>query len=109
MKTQEITTTSLADFGFHEREELIQLLRAWHEQGLPEEFYNEEVIPMFNRNSGNVFLTNSEYQAAMMNGDKLELWHNCCNCGNEGFAEDCKLTDNGCTRCDEIEDSNANV
>lgn len=67
------------------------MLSAWNDQGLPKGFYNEEVKPMFNRNSGYVFLVNSEYQTAMMNGDKLEIWHNCPNCGHEGFSEDCQL------------------
>lgn len=103
MKRQEITTTDLSDFGFHDREELIQLLRAWHSQGLPQDFHEEEVRPMMNRNSGNVFLTNSEYQVAMMNGDKLEMWHYCGNCGHEGFQEDCQLNDEGCNECNEVE------
>lgn len=101
MTRQEITTTDLADFGFHDRENLIQLLRAWHEQGLPKDFYDEEVIPMFNRNSGYVFLTNSEFQVAMLTDDnKLEIWHSCPNCGHEGFSEDCQLNDeNECNEC----------
>ncbi len=98
---REITTTDLADFGYSERKELIKLFTAWHEQGLPEDFHNDEVRPMMNRNSGNVFLTNSEYQVAMMNGEKLESWYNCGNCGHEGFAEDCQLSDEGCNECDE--------
>lgn len=104
MKTQEITTTNLADFRFRERVELVRLLEAWNIQGLPDDFYENEVIPMFNRNSGNVFLTNSEYQVAMMNGDKLEMWHTCPNCGYEGFSEDCQLNDEGCNECTESEE-----
>jgi|ERR1700722_4841467 len=102
MKKQEIITTNLADFGYRERAILIELLQAWNSQGLPEDFYDEEVHPMFNRNSGYVFLTNSEFQTAMMNGDKLEMWHHCGNCGHEGFAEDCQLNDAGCNECTEI-------
>ncbi len=104
MKTQEITTTDLADFGYSERKEMITLLQSWHEQGLPEDFYEDEVRVMMNRNSGCVFLTNSEYQTAMMNGNKLEMWHNCPNCGHEGFAEDCQLNDDGCNECNEQEE-----
>jgi len=96
MKTQEITTTDLADFGSRERALMIDLLNAWREQGLPDDFEYDEVRVMMNRNSGYVFLTNSEYKTAMMNGDKLELWHNCGNCGNEGFAEDCQINEEGC-------------
>ncbi len=96
-----ITTTNLAEFGYEERRELIELLQAWNKQGLPEDFYDNEVVPMFNKKSGCVFLTNSDYQAAMMNGNKLEIWHNCPNCGHEGFAEDCQLNDDGCNECNE--------
>lgn len=98
------TTTNLADFGYSERAELIRLLNAWHTQGLPEDFYNEDVHAMMNTNSGYVFLTNSEYEVAMMNGDKLERWYNCPNCGHEGFLEDCQLNDEGCNECTEVDD-----
>jgi hypothetical protein len=97
------TTTNLADFGHHEREELVHLLNAWNHQGLPLDFYDDEVHPMMNKMSGNVFLTNSDYQVAMMNEDKLEIWHHCGNCGHEGFAEDCQLNDDGCNECKEEE------
>jgi hypothetical protein len=99
MRTQDITTTDLADFGSRERHMLVELLTAWDDQGLPDDFDDSEVRPMMNRNSGNVFLTNSEFQVAMMNGEKLETWYNCPNCGCEGFAEDCKLNDEGCNQC----------
>jgi hypothetical protein len=75
------------------------LLTARNKQGLPDDFYNNEVTPMMNMISGNVFLTNSDYQVAMMNGDKLESWYSCPNCGHEGFAEDCQLNDRGCNEC----------
>jgi hypothetical protein len=84
----EITTTNLADFGARERSMLIDLLVAWREQGLPRDFDLGRVVPMMNTNSGNVFLTNEEFQVAMMNGDKLESFYSCPICGHEGFAED---------------------
>ena len=99
VRTQDITTTDLADFGSSERRVLVELLVAWREQGLPEGFWEDEIRPMMNRNSGNVFLTNSDYQVAMMNGSKLEIWHNCGNCGHEGFQEDCQLNEEGCNEC----------
>lgn len=107
---QEITTTNLADFGSCERWMLVELLTAWDKQGLPDDFDQSEVVPMMNRNSGYVFLVNDDFQCAMMNGDKLEMWHYCVNCGHEGFHEDCQLNDEGCNKCnsegeeDEISD-----
>jgi len=83
------TTSDLTKFGFRELKMLELLLTAMREQGLPEGFERQEVTPMFNQKSGCVFLTNSEYQAAMLTGDnKLELWFNCSYCGHEGFLND---------------------
>jgi hypothetical protein len=81
-------TENLADFGYRERVELEKILHAWNEFGLPDEFYGQDVKPAFNRNSGYVFLVNSEYQTAMLNGDKLELWHFLPYSGEEGFLSD---------------------
>ena len=91
-----MTTTNLSDFGYRELEMLEELLRAMREQGLPEDFYNNEVHPMMNQISGNVFLTNSEYQVAMMNGDKLESFYTLSYHGNEGFLDELLVDyDNG--------------
>jgi hypothetical protein len=102
-KRQKITTTDLADFGLREREMLTELMVAWSEQGLPDDFEGDNVRAMLNRNSGFVFLTNDDYQVAMINDDNLESFYTCGNCGNEGFAEDCQLNDDGCNVCREIE------
>lgn len=90
MKTDnKITTTDLADFGHRELMELELLLKAYRTQGLPKDFNNDEVTPMFNMKSGNVFLTNSDYQVAMLTDDnKLESFYSCPECGEEGFLAD---------------------
>lgn len=88
MQIQEVTTTDLADFGFREIIEARNLLDAWVKHGLPKDFYNDEVILMFNRNSGHVFLTNSEFQVAMFADGKLESFYYCSNCGHEGFKDE---------------------
>lgn len=85
---QDYTTTDLAQFGWRERNMAKNLLIAWEDQGLPEDFDNADVTIMFNMSSGCVFLTNSDYQVAMMNGDKLESFYTCPECGHEGFKED---------------------
>lgn len=81
-------TTNLADFGARERHELIKLLTAWESSGLPDDFYDDGVIPAFNRNSGSVFLTNSDYQVAMVADGKLESWYFTPYSGYEGFLDD---------------------
>lgn len=86
------TTTNLADFGARELYMVEQLLKAMREQGLPDDFYDNEVVPMFNRYSGNVFLTNSEYQVAMINGNDLLSFYFLGYHGYEGFLDDL-LTD----------------
>ena len=83
-----MTTTNLADFGCRELAILEELLRAMREQGLPADFYDNEVHPMMNQSSGNVFLTNSEYEVAMMNGDKLESFYWLSYHGTEGFLDE---------------------
>jgi hypothetical protein len=83
-----ITTTDFSKFGYRERKLAEVLLTAWNKNGLPEDFYNEEVTIMFNTHSGNVFLTNSEYQVAMMNGDKLESFYTDFETGEEGFKDE---------------------
>src|SRR3990167_7070000 len=90
MKTQEITTTDLSKFGHREKKMAGELLLAMNE-GLPNDFYDDEVTVMMNMNSGNVFLTNSDYQVAMMTDEgKLESFYSCPECGHEGFLDEMK-------------------
>ena len=83
-----MTTTDLNEFGGRERDMAEELLRAWRTQGLPEDFYDDKVEIMMNKFSGNVFLTNSDFQVAMMNGDYLESFYTLSYNGDEGFLED---------------------
>lgn len=85
---QEIVTKDFSRFGHRERELAEELLKAWRVQGLPDEFYNEEVEIFFNTHSGYVFLSNCEYQVAMMNDNKLEMFYTDFETGEEGFLED---------------------
>ena len=85
---KEITTTDFSRFGHREREMAEELLKAWREQGLPDDFYDDEIVIMLNLYSGNVFLTNSDFQVAMMNGYNLESFYTDFETGEEGFQED---------------------
>ncbi len=84
----EITTTDLAKFGSREKAMAAELLTALSNGKLPDDFNDDEVTVMMNMNSGNVFLTNSDYQVAMFNGESLESFYSCPECGCEGFADD---------------------
>ena len=88
-KANEIYTEDLADFGSRERAMAAELLA----KPLPETFTDDGVKLAMNRNSGYVFLVNSDYQCAMMNGDKLQVFHSTPYSGLEGFIEDL-LTEN---------------
>lgn len=83
-----MTTTDLSDFGHRELEMLEELLCAMRTQGLPNDFEDCEVTPVMNQYSGNVFLSNSEYQVAMMNGDNLESFYTLSYSGEEGFVDE---------------------
>ena len=58
-------TEDLSDFGYIELDKAGQLLGAI-KNGLPSDFYDDGIKVAFNANSGFVFLTNSEYQVAML-------------------------------------------
>ena len=86
--SNESTTTDLSRFGYREKQMAADLLNAMCNEGLPEDFEDDEVNVMMNMNSGNVFLTNSEYQVAMMNGSTLESFYTLPYSGEEGFKEE---------------------
>lgn len=78
-------TNDFSKFGSKERKMAEDLLKAWREQGLPENFDNEKVSIFLNLQSGYVFLSNEEYQVAMMNGKELEFFYTDFETGEEGF------------------------
>lgn len=99
MKTKEIVTTDLSEFGWKQKVVLKDLLTLVIEKGLPEGFYEEDVTFMFNKESGYVFLTNSEHQVCMLNDNKLDIWEYCSNCGCEGFDVIKHRDKEGCDWC----------
>jgi len=78
-------TSDLSKFGWRERRMAAELLTASCDNGFPDDFAYDEVTIAMNMGSGYVFLTNADYQVAMMNGDKLESFYSCPECGHEGF------------------------
>ena len=86
----EIVTTDFAKFGSRERVMAETLLKVSRLSGFPEKFEQNEITIMMNMNSGYVFFTNSESQVCMMNGDNLEIFYSCNECGHEGFKDEMK-------------------
>jgi len=86
----DVYTEDLSDIlaNAREREEVRDILNAWGNHGLPDDFYNDGVKIGFNRNSGNVFLVNSDYQCCMVKGDRLESFYSSPYQGIEGFSDE---------------------
>jgi hypothetical protein len=93
-------TIDLSEFGYRELDMAGDLLKAIKD-GLPDDFNDDGLTIMFNTHSGYVFLTNSDYQVAMLTDKKLESFYSCPNCGEEGFAEDILTKSGKCKNCKE--------
>jgi hypothetical protein len=81
-------TEDLSEFGYREISLLCELLNAWVTNGLPEHFGTGGVKPALNKMSGYVFLTNEDYEVAMLNGNTLEAFYSLPYSGEEGFLAD---------------------
>jgi len=93
-RDEPVVTADLSEFGWRELDEAATLLKAYADN--PSVLDGDEVSLNFNRNSGYVFLTDEDYDTALINHDtgKLEKWYTCPQCGHEGFhSEMCHATD----------------
>lgn len=90
-------TSDLAEFGFAELREAARLLTAYCDNPSILSL-GSDVRVCLNRESGFVFLSDEDYAVAMMNGDKLEMFYSCPECGKEGFAEDMEDEGDSCCR-----------
>jgi len=79
----------LSKLGYREVYILADLLKEYAKGDC--DFLGDNVTWEYNPHSDNLFLIDEEYNVAMMNGDKLEQWHNCPNCGAEGFLSEGEL------------------
>lgn len=81
--------TNLSKMTYEALDEAVSLLTAYKENGCPKDFWDEEVQIAYNENSGMVFLTNADYQVAVMgDNDELVSWYYCPYSGIEGTLED---------------------
>ena len=91
-------TQDLSKFGYREKDMAADLLKAHRTDKDDTVFLGDGVTIKFNPNSGCVFLLDDDCNTAMMNGDNLEDWLSCPECGNEGFKEDIKDNAQDCCK-----------
>lgn len=103
MRDDPVVTVDLSEFGYREIRLAIELLEGYMANT---SVIGDGVKLCFNRNSGSVFLSDEDFNVAMMNGDKIEQWFYCPNCGNEGFQEEYDFDEEThlCKNCKPVED-----
>jgi len=90
-------TSNLEDYRYTELEELISILTAMKENGLPDGFSSEGVRPHFNQLSGSVYLVNDDFQVCLVDDDmKLHIYYECDACGQGGFRKDLEVSEDEC-------------
>ena len=71
--SNDIYTEDLGQFGSKELKEASKLILAI-DNGLPDDFYNDDIKIGFNKYSGYVFLINADLQVAMYDSENDELY-----------------------------------
>jgi hypothetical protein len=83
----EVKEVSFEGWGYRELDIAAKLLDKYSDR--PTESGIEGDLKLgLNTSSGCVFLFDDDGNTAAMNGDKLEPWYSCPECGHEGFKED---------------------
>jgi hypothetical protein len=104
MTTTDTITHDLADFGSRERRIAADILRALDRDGLPPTMYNDGLRIYLNRDSGFVFLCDSDYNTAVMDGPNLAGHYSSPYEGHEGtFAELAEMYDPDTWNADDTE------
>jgi hypothetical protein len=90
-----VVTSDLSEFGFIERQEAGRLLLALGTNKDHTRFLGSGVQVFMNKNSGYVFLTDEDYNTAMLDCDGiLQDFITCPECGNEDLVtEFCAVKD----------------
>lgn len=83
---QNIVTSDISKFGQRERELAKKLLSVYGTKDDRTKHLGDGIQVFMNRDSGYVFLSDEDYNVALLNGNKLEDFHSCPNCGNESVA-----------------------
>lgn len=100
-------TSDLSQFGFRELKMAAELLIAYCAN--PPSQLGDGIHVCMNTSSGNVFLSDEEFNVAMLNGDKIEMFWACPECGREGFADEIgwNAEHYRCDAHDHLDDENA--
>ena len=91
-----MNTTDLNKFGYYELREVIRLIEAY----IDSPYILNEGVHIEMNDCGYVYLIDSDYNVAMINNGKLELYLMCPNCGYEEFESEFDRIDN-CYVCKE--------
>ena len=83
-----MVTTDISKFGLLERKEARELLAVYGTDKDITKFLGDDIHIYFNTDSGYVFLTDEDYNTAMINlNGELEDFIVCPACGNEGLLQ----------------------
>ena len=83
----DVYTASFEKWGHWELAEGANILNAYAEHGQPD-FLSDGITLNFNPTSGKVFMSDSEYNVAVLEGDELVQFFYCAQCGFEGTEEE---------------------
>lgn len=89
--TDEIVTSDLTQFGYRELDMAADLLKAYAND--KEDFLGDGVNVFMNKNSGNVFLSDEDFNVGVLEDEKIVQFYSCPQCGNEGTQEEGKEND----------------
>ena len=86
-------TKDFSKFGQREREMASELLSAYGTPKDDTKLLGQGITVFFNPNSGYVFLSDEDYNVAIIEGDRLVDFITCPECGHEAtlgdFLDDC--------------------
>ena len=81
-----IVELNFEGLGYREIKIVTELLQKYNESNNSDLPYPFKIG--YNLDSDNAFIFDEDYTTFMLNGDNLEQFYNCGNCGKEGFKVD---------------------
>ena len=102
-------TEDITDIPLHEVVPLLTALDKWRNgevhmtttKMFQASWYDQGTKVAMNNQSGYVFLTNEDFQVAMIDMERLTMFLNCGECGNEGLENEFEVVDS-CEGCKDI-------